>query len=534
MHLRLEKKSDVYSACGSMEAKMRYALNSEGMKRIDEATIKVVGIPALVLMERAALETVHVMKKNLKREDRILVVCGPGNNGGDGVAAGRILFQQGYRVALLFICGEDKFSNQMKLQTEIARNLGMAVENNNKLDEYNIIIDAIFGVGLSRPVDGVYEDIIQEINGNEHTVYAIDIPSGISADTGNILNAAIRADYTITYGFMKRGLLLYPGVAYAGEITVADIGFPDCTLLGVHPDTFYYGTEDLKRLPARKDYSNKGTYGRVLTIAGSTGMSGAAYLSAKAAYRTGAGLVKILTCADNRTILQTLLPEALFAAYDSAGERLETELEESIAWASAIIIGPGLGRQKQAEELLELVLKKADVPVIFDADALNLLSERLDREGLNSAEDRLNRLTKLLPKDAILTPHLMELSRLTKIPVNIIRDNIIDTADHCSYNSKLIYAIKDARSVVTQEVRKYINVSGNNGMATGGSGDVLTGIIAALIAQGLCPYDAACLGVYLHGLAGDAAAKQKGTYSLIAGDIIDAIEKVLQNKEQLN
>ncbi len=514
---------------------MKYALSSEGMKRIDDKTTEVFGIPALILMERAALETVNVMKKKLMREDRILVVCGPGNNGGDGVAAGRILFLQGYRVALLFICGEDKFSTQMKLQADIARNLGMPIETSNKLGEYNIIIDAIFGVGLSRPVDGVYEDIIHEINGNEHTVYAIDIPSGISADTGNILNAAVRADYTVTFGCMKRGLLLYPGAAYSGEITVADIGFPEGALFGANPDTFYYGAEDIKRLPARKDYSHKGTYGRVLVIAGSTGMGGAAYLSAKAAYRTGAGLVKVLTSSDNRTILQTLLPEAIFAAYDSDEEQqgMEREPEASLGWASVIVIGPGLGKQKQAEELLDLVLRQATVPVVFDADALNLLSERLDGKGLTTVDDRLRNLKHLLPEESILTPHLMELSRLTGIPVNRIKDNIIDTADQCSYNSRLVYAIKDARSIVTQDSRKYINVSGNNGMATGGSGDVLTGIIAALIAQGLCPYDAACLGVYLHGLAGDAAAEKKGTYSLIAGDIIDAIEKVLQNKEQL-
>ncbi len=514
---------------------MKYAVNSEGMKEIDDYTVETIKLPALVLMERAALETVKVMKKRIHKEDRILVVCGPGNNGGDGVAAGRILFQQGYRVALLFVCEEKVFSSQMRLQTEIAKNLGVMVENNYKPDEYNIIIDAIFGVGLSRPVEGRYEAVINEINQSNSTVYAIDIPSGISSDTGKIMNVAVRADYTVTYGYMKQGLLLYPGAEYAGEITVADIGFPEEALRNNLPDTFYYDREDLCKLPARAAYSNKGTYGRVLVIAGSRGMGGAAYLSAKAAYRSGAGLVKILTSSDNRNALQTLLPEALFAAYDTDGmEKQEwiSAMKASIGWASAIVIGPGLGRSEVSEELLNLVLKHSAVPVIADADALNMIAEGMDREGLSSPEDRLNRLELKVKEGTVLTPHLKELSRLTGIPMASITDNLIDTARQCSYNRKLIYVMKDARTLIAGAGKVYVNRSGNNGMATGGSGDVLTGIIAALIAQEMTSYEASCLGVYIHGLAGDAAATEKGTYSLMAGDIIEAIHNVLNVKEQ--
>lgn len=516
---------------------MKYTVNSEGMKFIDEYTVNTVKIPAIVLMERAALETVNIMKTRLRKEDRILIICGPGNNGGDGVAAGRILYLQGYHVALLFICKESGGSSQMQLQTEIAKNLGIPVENNYKPDEYNIIIDAIFGVGLSRPVEGSYEAVINEINRSKSIVYAVDIPSGISSDTGKIMNTAVRADYTITFGFMKQGLLLYPGAEYAGEITVADIGFPGTVLQRVQPDTFYYDTEDLTMLPARLPYSNKGTYGRVLVIAGSRGMSGAACLSARAAYRTGAGLVKVLTSSDNRNILQTIVPEALFAAYDSDGrseQECMAEINASIQWASVIVIGPGLGRTKAMEELLTLVLKHSSVPILIDADALNILAEGFSRDGLSSPGDRLNRLALSLPAGTILTPHLKELSRITGTSVADITDNIIDTARQCSYNNKLIYVMKDARTIVAGDGKLYINRSGNNGMATGGSGDVLTGIIAALIAQGLQSYEASCLGVYLHGLAGDMAAKEKSTYSLMAGDIIDAIGKVLRDKEQMN
>jgi NAD(P)H-hydrate epimerase len=514
---------------------MKYAVNSKEMKEIDAYTVEQIKLPALVLMERAAYAAVELIKKKLKKEDRILVVCGPGNNGGDGVAAGRILFLQGYRVALLFVCDENTFSSQMRQQTEIAKNLGIPLENNIKPGEYNIIIDAIFGVGLSRPVEGVYETAIQAINSCKGVIYAIDIPSGISSDTGKVMNIAVRADYTVTFGYMKQGLLLYPGAEYAGEITVADIGFPEEALRRLKPDTFYYEREELKLLPSRPAYSNKGTYGRVLVIAGKTGMSGAAYLSAKAAYRTGAGLVKVLTSSDNRSILQTLLPEALFSTYDQGGRDKEDWMEEitgSILWASAIVIGPGLGLSSMSMELMQLAINRTAVPLIIDADALNMLAELLNKEGLSSPEDRMKKLEEMLPEGTILTPHLREFSRISSIPVTTIVDNLIDTARQCSYNNKLIYVLKDARTVIAGGGKLCINCSGNNGMATGGSGDVLTGIIAALLAQGMSPYEASCLAVYIHGLAGDKAADEKGTYSLMAGDLLEGIAGVLHVKEQ--
>jgi len=519
---------------------MNYAVNSIEMKKIDTYTVEVVKLPALVLMERAALKVSEVIKNRVHKSDRILAVCGPGNNGGDGIAAGRILFLQGYRVAILFLGDESKATNQTKAQLEIIRNLGITFENNNKLHEYNIIIDAIFGVGLSRPVTGEYEAIINEINElycmnsddrnkSDRMVFSVDIPSGISADNGKIMNTAVKANYTITFGLQKQGLLVYPGVDYAGVTTVADIGFPQIAIKQANLNTFYYGAEDLNRLPVRKNYSHKGTYGKVLVIAGSKGMSGAAYLSAKAAYRSGAGIVKLLTSQDNREILQTSLPEALFTAYDqeeiNTAER-EKQLIEEIHWASVIVIGPGLGQSDRAGELLNLVIKEAKVPVIIDADGLNLLTNILNLE-CHDASSRWNYLSQILRPDTILTPHLMELSRLLKIPISEISNNRIDTAGPYSYNNKLIVAMKDARTVVTQARNRYINVSGNNGMATGGSGDVLTGIIAALIAQGMASFDATCLAVYIHGLSGDIAASKKGTYSMMAGDIIDSIEKIM-------
>ena len=549
---------------------MRYAVNSMQMKMIDDYTVQVHHTSALELMERAAEAVAAVVMKQADKADRILVICGPGNNGGDGVAAGRLLFIQGYHVAILFVGEEGKTSKAMEIQLEKAKKLGVPIDNTNKPHEYNesmvrrgitemvsgheVLIDALFGVGLSRDVTGEYEAVINIMNNSKKTVYAVDIPSGISADSGKVMNAAVRADVTITFGYRKQGLLLYPGAEHAGRIIAADIGFPETAALQADPDTFYYGEEDLDRLPVRREYSNKGTYGKVLVIAGSKGMSGAAYLAAKAAYRTGAGLVKILTSEANRIILQTSLPEALFSAYDEGAdseERLQ-KLQENLDWASVIVIGPGLGGSAIAEELTDTVIKYAGVPLIIDADGLGLVAKELSRRSKDDgiipagqfpadtvpdgvAEDKVNKrivlLSEYLKADTILTPHLKELSGLLKMTLPEITDNLIDTARRCTYNNKLIYVIKDARTIVAQQKSRYINVSGNHGMATGGSGDVLTGIIAGLIAQGMKPYEAACLAVYIHGRAGDAAARRKGTYSMMAGDIVDSIEEVLPKQQ---
>ncbi|NLZ83227.1 MAG: NAD(P)H-hydrate dehydratase [Clostridiales bacterium] len=508
---------------------MYYAVDSYKMRSIDNYSIDVLKIPSLVLMERAAYEVALIVKANVKKSDSILVVCGTGNNGGDGIAAGRILFLQGYQVAILFIGLEENCSEQTKLQLAIARNIGIHFENSNKLNEYNIIIDGIFGIGLSRPVDGEQAEIIEDINNKGFRVFSVDIPSGISADDGRIMNVAIKAEYTITFGWNKQGLLLYPGAEYAGNIIVADVGFPQQALHQSKPNTFYYGSQDLEHLPNRRPNGHKGSFGKVLVIAGSKGMSGAAYLSAKAAYKTGAGLVKVFTETENRIILQTLLPEALFAAYDDINLIKDEEaLAKELDWASTIIIGPGLGQSDIANDILWFTLKNSKVPVIIDGDAINLLAKKLDTISDN-IDERITWLGNNIGNQVILTPHLKELSRLLLKAVDEISTQIIDTANQCSYNNNLIYTIKDARTVVAHGNDNYINVSGNNGMATGGSGDVLTGVIGGLVAQGMELYLATCLGVYIHGLAGDKAAARVGTFSLTASDIISSLEEVLSS-----
>ncbi|HHX12710.1 MAG TPA: NAD(P)H-hydrate epimerase, partial [Clostridiales bacterium] len=444
---------------------MYYAVDSYKMRSIDNYSIDELKIPSLVLMERAAYELTLIVKTNVKKSDSILVVCGSGNNGGDGIAAGRILFLQGYAVAILFIASEENCSEQTKRQLEIARNIGIPFENSNKLMEYNIIIDGIFGIGLSRPVEGEYAEIIKKINNSNLRVFSVDIPSGISADDGSIMNVAVKAEYTITFGWNKQGLLLYPGAEYAGKVIVTDIGFPEQALLQAKPNTFYYGREDLERLAIRKNNGHKGSFGKVLVVGGCKGMSGAAYLSAKAAYKTGAGLVKVFTEDAGRIILQTLLPEALFAAYDDINiSKDEEALSKELDWASVIVIGPGLGQSDLANSILWYTLKNSKVPLIIDGDAINLIAKKLDTISDN-IDDRITWLSNNIGNQVILTPHLKELSRLISKSVEEISSQMIDTANQCSYNNNLIYTIKDARTIVTRSNDTYINVSGNNGMA---------------------------------------------------------------------
>ncbi|MDD5936996.1 MAG: NAD(P)H-hydrate dehydratase [Clostridiales bacterium] len=514
---------------------MKYALSASQMKSLDQMTIQEIGIESLVLMERAALGVVEEIKKHVTLKDRILVVCGSGNNGGDGFAVARILLAQGHSVDAMFVGSMAKMTLECKKQMQIAVKMGLSMRTELLFSEYNIIVDGIFGIGLDRPVHGEFANVIERINEQKESAFviAIDIPSGISADTGQKLDYAVKADVTVTFQEMKRGLLLYPGAEYAGNIIVKDVGIMPYQFNDQEVVYRYYEPEDIHRLlPKRMDYSNKGSYGKVLIVAGSDTITGAAYLSAMSAYRMGTGLVKILTAASIIPILRTQLPEALFVCYD--GKNASQEIENAVKWASAIVIGPGLSMSEQAKLVFTKVcdlVKKTMTPMVMDADALNILSEQIDQES-KCKEKRLCLIKERVPANTILTPHLLEFSRLTLETVHKIPSILIDITEECTYNSELTYVLKDTRTIVASKNLRYINRSGNNGMATGGSGDVLTGIIAALLAEGLNREEAATLGVYLHGLAGDYARKKLGAYSMLARDIIEALSEVLMNYER--
>ena len=523
-------------------------LDAAGMKEADRLTIEELGIPSLVLMERAALAVVERVKAYATKESRIGVLCGTGNNGGDGVAVARLLTEAGYDAAILVKdaglytteeagtaqkrSGTPEFLQQMK----IAVAQGVEICEPGDTSKYDIIVDALFGIGLSKPVEGVYGELLEQINRESHTVIAVDIASGISASDGGVCGVALCADETVTFGAAKWGHLLFPGKEYTGKLTVADIGFPKPVLM-THRTGVWLAPESIGRLlPVRPAYSNKGTFGKVAVVAGSRNMAGAAYFAACAAYRMGVGLVKIVTPECNREILQTLLPEAMLTTY-TGEEELPAVVEEAVCFADAVVVGPGLGQSVEAEELVSLLrntLCATENPPssVWDADALNILAKNMQKEGVGSEPERLAFLDEYLPENAVLTPHPGELSRLLNVPVKVLTENFLATAKRIASASNPVYVLKDAVTLTIKNSECVINTTGNNGMATGGSGDVLCGVIAALLAQGKDPFTAATVGVWLHGEAGDTARNKVGAAPMIARDLLQAIGGLLEEKEK--
>ena len=494
---------------------MRELLDAELAKKLDVLTQVHYGIPGMVLMERAALILAWQVEKEMASpEDSVLCICSYGNNGGDGIACARILLEKGYQVSVFMVGNGSKATEENQQQLETAKQCGVKLLTECRLEEYDILVDAIFGIGLSRVVEGTYADMIHKINKSGRKVIAADIPSGIDASTGKVWGVAVHADVTVTFGAEKLGHLLYPGRDYCGRTVVGEIGFPKKAVDDIATPYFTYEPKDYaKKMPKRPSYSNKGTFGRVLVIAGSREMFGAAYLAAKAAYRLGAGLVKVLTEESNVPILKGKLPEALVASYSSRfyrNQEQEKQILSHLNWASVVLIGPGIGMGEEAKRLMELVLSSVHVPLVVDADGINLLGRFAELK---------------LPENAVITPHLMEMSRLIAREVPDIRENLIQAAKETARNKKITVVLKDACTIVTDGEKTYLNSGGNSGLATGGSGDVLAGMIAGLIAQKMTPYEAACLGTGLHAMAADAAlgTGKQSEYSLMAGDIVETL-----------
>ena len=324
------------------------------------------------------------------------------------------------------------------------------------------------------------------------------------------MGTAIRADITVSFAFLKLGQLLCPGAEYCGKLMVRDIGITADAYEESYPFSFTYEKEDLKLLPGRQMRSNKGSYGRVLLIGGAVNMGGAVLLAASAAYRTGCGLVQVMSDEENRMILQTALPEALYLPWQQ-----KNGLDVSLSWATAAGIGPGLGQSSRSELLLKELLLSWKGPLVLDADALNILSKHPEWFGHTKAK-------------MILTPHPGEMARLTGESTAAVLEHLPEAAREFARKYHVVCVLKDARTVVTDGRQLYVNRTGNHGMATGGSGDVLTGVICGLLAQGMEPFEAACMGVYLHGLAGDAAAEKCGYRGMLAGDIAKCIGDVLR------
>ena len=382
-----------------------------------------------------------------------------------------------------------------------------------------MVIDAVFGVGLSRKVEGRYRQVIEQMNRMRGTKFAVDIPSGLSATTGCILGCAFKADYTVTFQLKKIGLELSQGRAIAGRVIVPDIGISTDSICEDQEIVRTAGKDIYRKmLPDRPEDSNKGTYGRLLVIAGSKGMAGAAYLNAHAAYMTGAGLVRIYTFSDNREILQTLLPEAIITTYE---EYNKEELLSLLTWADSVCIGSGLGMSRLSEKILKTVIEYVKVPCLIDADGLNLLAENN------------NYLNQMAERRFVITPHMKEMSRLTDTPVEELKADRIQILKDFISRYRITCVLKDSRTLIASEEKGIrMNLTGNSAMAKAGSGDVLAGVISGWMVQGKEAEDAAELGTYIHGLSGDLAKFEKGVYSVMARDLIEYISIALMKLEE--
>lgn len=497
---------------------------AEEMRLIDRTASDLGGIPSIVLMENAAIACVREIEKLAAR--KIGIFCGKGNNGGDGLAAARHLFNKGYEVEVFLVSGND-FSGDALINYDILDKTGIKITeitDNSSLEYYisaqDLIVDAIFGTGIHGEITGRAYDVIEAINMYAKKTLAVDIPSGIDSDSGRVCAIAVKADITVTFAAYKRGMFLYPGADFTGDIKFYDISIPDYIIdtCGIDIDLIDKKLAQGLLVP-RHDNSHKGDYGKILIVGGSTGMTGAVTLSAEAALKSGAGLVTAAVPASLNPIMEVKLTEAMTLPLPDSGGFLSADALKTIInqKCDILLIGPGMGRSEASQQLVCDILSYSRIPVIVDADALYALAQNPDI--LSSCSCNL-----------ILTPHEAEFARLIGKTVDEVSENRLQLAkEFASYNGVTL-VLKGHHTIVTSPGGKqYINTSGNSGMATGGSGDVLAGMTAAFSAVLEDETEAAVLAVYLHGLAGDTAAAQLGKISITAGDICNNINEAITN-----
>ncbi|CAL66472.1 bifunctional ADP-dependent NAD(P)H-hydrate dehydratase/NAD(P)H-hydrate epimerase [Christiangramia forsetii] len=494
-------------------------LSAEQLSEADKETIKKQNISSEELMERAATLVFNEINNRLRGAPiPIKIFCGIGNNGGDGLVVARHLIQHGYNVTVYVVNYSDKRSedflaNYEKLK-EITNNWPQVIKKEDDFPEINIgdfVIDAIFGIGLNRPIEGWVAKLVEEINHSKAFTLAVDMPSGLFADKASEKNSAIiEANYTLSFQSPKLVFFLPETMDYVGDLQVLDIGLDREFIGRIKSKTFLIGKQQaLSLYLPRKKNSHKGDYGSVLIAGGSYGKIGSVLLTATAALRSGTGLCSLYIPKCGYNIIQTGLPEAMVVT-DPDHEILTTYPKDFKA--DVVCFGMGAGTSFNTVKALKELLELMDKPVVIDADGLNILSENND-------------LLKLLPENSVLTPHPGELKRL----VGAWKDDFhkLDLVKEFSSKYKVIVVIKGAHSLTIDRDNVYVNNTGNPGMATAGSGDVLSGVITSLIGQGYEPVNATVLGIYLHGLSGDISAEELGYEGVLAGDIAKNIGKAL-------
>lgn len=509
------------------------AATSKEMQLIDKKAISEYGIPGIVLMENAAIQAIKEIEAGYGdlTKKRVTVVAGKGNNGGDGLAIARHLINRGTKIIVYLLAEDSSIEGDALINLKIFKKMGGKIYDSGSFDlkametvisHSHIIIDAIFGIGLSTDVKGFYADVISLINSAGKPIVSVDVPSGISADTGKVLGAAVRADLTVTFGLPKIGLLIYPGAEYAGKLKIVDISIPGGMMEIESIQANLLTIEEMRgAVTERAADSHKGSFGHVGVIAGSIGKTGAAAMTSLASLKVGAGLVSLAVPSSLNQILAQKLTEVMTFPLPEGkegflGNRAEERIIEFLADKDVVAIGPGISTDKETQGLIRRLVKRISIPMVIDADGINAFVGYTD-------------ILKDIGIPIIFTPHPGEMASLLGINPSDVQDDRIGISRRVSTEYNIYLLLKGARTIIAEPSGAiYINPTGNPGMATGGTGDILTGIIAGLIAQRLDISSAVRFGVFLHGLAGDLAAKEKGEAGMIAGDLLDMIAEAIR------
>jgi ADP-dependent NAD(P)H-hydrate dehydratase / NAD(P)H-hydrate epimerase len=517
-------------------------LNTQQMREADRRTIDEIGIPAIVLMENAGRQAVAAMEAAFEdlTTSHVGVLCGRGNNGGDGFVVARTLIQRGVETSVFLLGSVADVRGDARTNLEVLGRIGLTVVeianaqawelHFSEISQCDLLVDAILGTGFHGQLSGLLETVVADVNGLGVPVVAIDLPTGVSADSHEVDGEAIEASMTVTLGAPKIPLILPPADAHGGDLVIADIGIPLPILDEVEGPYIEILTRERMRdlVPARAADSHKGDFGRVLIVAGSLGRTGAAHLAAMGALRSGAGLVTIATPRSSVPIIAAMAPEYMTEPLDetTSGTVDYSALERVLDLkADVIAVGPGLGQSPGTAAFVQGLLERAGVPLVLDADALNAFAGDPDR------------LVGRDGVDVIITPHPGEMARLLNISVEAVQHDRLHHATEFAASHRLHVVLKGHRTIIAgPDNRAFVNLTGNSGMATGGTGDLLTGMIAAWFAQ-LLDAEAACkLAVHLHGTAGDLAEADEGDVALIAGDVAsrlgDAIMELTARRAQ--
>jgi len=509
-------------------------LNAIQMREADRQTIEEVGIASLVLMENAGRQVVSAIESAYedRLSGRVAILCGRGNNGGDGFVVARTLAQRGVDVSVFLLSPVAHVKGDAKINLEILGRLGIGVMevddeqrwelHASEVQRCSLIVDAIIGTGLSAPLGGLLETVVADVNVMGIPIVSVDLPSGLSADTPHLLGQCLSAAMTVTLAAPKLSLVLPPGEDHAGDVVIADIGIPYDVIDGVEGRQIELLTPEQVRLMVqpRPNDSHKGDYGRVTVIAGSPGKTGAAHLAGLGALRSGAGLVTIATPASCQAIVASLAAEYMTEplAEDAYGQVAEEAADAVLSLRQDVIAcGPGLGRGESAQAFVRALVERSPVPLVLDADAV--LAFAGDPGRLAGRDER----------HIVITPHPGEMAQLLGRSIEDVQANRVEIAGEFAATHQVHVVLKGHRTVIASPSGLIaINPTGNPGMATGGTGDVLTGMLAAWLAQ-LLDADAACrLAVFLHGAAGDLAAAHEGRVSMIAGDLLDHVGPALE------